>query len=407
MRHGGAERQRGGPHAAVDHDHEGGVGLLVEAHGVAAVAVEVAGDRPDVLAARGAEGDRRHGDALVVEQVVGGVGPLVEAHRVAAVAVPVAGQRQHVGHPGRPERHRRQVGARVGAAAPAGRARVVPGHAVGPAVDEALAPAGHEGERVDRARLVARERAAHVDLEVDVGRRGGGVAGAADQGDHLALHDLVALGHQVLGVVGVVVGDPGVAPQPDGEPAEPVVGVVDLGDDARLDRHRRRALGGEQVVALVLAGAAGAAAGVPVVAEGDLGRRCDRERVRLRRLCARRRPGCVGLGGLGPRTGHGHAAEHQRCREQRGDRARHPPAPCREVVSWSHCRSSNWAAPPAATVSSHRRHRPDTPGTDSTAQTSGPCKACPGSRPRPLPLCSYCAPRADVVRSFGAARPFG
>ena len=58
----------------VHQDREGGVRLLVEADRVAAVAVEVAGDGPHVQAARGAEGDRRHGHALVVEQVEGGVG---------------------------------------------------------------------------------------------------------------------------------------------------------------------------------------------------------------------------------------------------------------------------------------------------------------------------------------------
>src|SRR5690606_8111977 len=202
--------------------------------GVPAVAVEVAGHRPDVGAPGLAERDGLDRAALVVEQAEGGVGAAVDPEGVAAVAVPVAGHRHLVaGDVGVDDVRQRR--ADLGAPAEGGRLRPVPADAVGPAVHGDLHPAPHVGEGVDRAGLGAGQLAAEVDLEVDVRGCRAGVAGAPDAGDRLASGHPLALGHEVGRVVGVVVGDARVAPQPHGAPAEALVGVPDLGDDAGLD----------------------------------------------------------------------------------------------------------------------------------------------------------------------------
>ena len=274
---GRAERDRGRLDAHVDQHDERGLALPVEAHGVAAVAVEVAGDRPHVGPARLAERQRRKRSPLVVSQREHGVGARVEADRVAAVTVPVAGDRHLVGT-GRAERECGERRARLVALAERARGGLVPAHAVDAAADLGLRPGLQVGVGIDGARLGAGRLAAQVDLEVDVGCGRPGVAGATDPGDHLAAGNALALGHQVLHVVRVVVRHTRVALQPQGDAAEALVGAVGADDDPGLDGDDGHALVGHEVVALVLAGAA-VTAGVPAVGVGDLVRGRDGEDV--------------------------------------------------------------------------------------------------------------------------------
>ena len=126
---------------------------------------------------------------------------------------------------------------------------------------------------VDRVLLLA----ARMDLEVHVRRGRLGVAGVAGEAEHGAGLDAAA----VLGIggeggqVGVEEGVAGVGVQP-----QPVAGDrerADAVDGAVGDREHGRAEGGEDVVALVLAGVG--AGGAEVV--GDVGVAVDGEGVAL------------------------------------------------------------------------------------------------------------------------------
>ena len=92
-----------------------------------------------------------------------------------------------------------------------------------------------------------------MDLEVDVGWRGAGVAGAADEGDRLAHDYVLADRHEVPLVVRVVVAGATRFSELEGDSAKAVVGVAGAVDHSALDRNRSRAFRCEQVVALVLA----------------------------------------------------------------------------------------------------------------------------------------------------------
>ena len=82
---------------------------------------------------------------------------------------------------------------------------------VGAAAHLARRPAADEPERVHRARLIARQLATPVDLEVDVRRRRPRVAGVAHPADQLAPPHPLPGGHVVRRVVGVAVGHARVA----------------------------------------------------------------------------------------------------------------------------------------------------------------------------------------------------